>query len=395
MRGGGAGSGRGVRGKSESKSESRGGSRGGSIREKLADKRAEHLHRDKQKVDAFRERIKTRMASRSESKGMKRTQQPPTKQDKIAGLAERVGKPDQLNREIGNSAIKEARAYVRGWNAQQAQPQTQRQYAKLTDRLHKTGQTPEQAAGTKAAYYAYRAAVVHEARSDLKEALTARDKASKTQDASGREGAETRIRNAAAVLEHYQPGERDKVRDQQRKSDYTGPEKSERSNGKRETVGQREAGWRDRVWEQVREKDKDAVAVLALSGARPAELKNGVTVTRTRDGVRFDIAGAKVDDRTGRGQEKRSVSVTKEAAEKSPEGRHLLSELPHTGDTRTVTPKVLPDALSRRLERAGERAGEQHVSAYDYRHAFADRAKADGADKGELARALLTRHDED
>ncbi|WP_215878934.1 site-specific integrase [Acidithiobacillus ferridurans] len=330
----------------------------------------------------------------SENRGTGQMARPKaTRQDKVAGLAERAGKPDRLRREIDNGAVKEARAYVKGWSPQ-VQTRTQAQYEKLTDRLQATGKTPEQAAGTKAAYYAYRAAAVHEARSELKEALTARDKAARTQDAAGRETAEDRIRNAVAVLEHYKPGERDKVRDKQRKWDYTGPEKSERSNGKREAVGKRDAGWRDRVWEQVREKDKDAVAVLALSGARPAELNKGVAVTRTKDGLRFDISGAKVDDRTGRGQEKRSVSVTKEAAEKSPEGRHLLTELRRTGDTRTVTPDGSTDALSRRLGRAGERAGEQHVSAYDYRHAFADRAKADGADKGELARALGHRAEE-
>lgn len=387
MRGGG---GRGIS-RSESrngKSESRSGSNQGGIREKLAEKRAEHSHRDKQKIDAFRERIGSRMENRkTESSGLGRTQQA-TRPDKIAGLAERIGKPDQLNREVNNEAVKEARAFVKAWNATAVQTRTQKQYEKLTERLHTTGTTPERAAGTKAAYYSYRAAVVHEARADLKESLTARDKAIKTQDGSGRESAEARIRNATAVLKHYQPGERDKVRDQQRKSDYTGPGKSERSNGKRETVGQRDEGWRERVWEQVRGKDKNAVATLALSGARPAELKNGITVTRTREGVRFDISGAKVDEATGRGQEKRSVSVTKEALEKSPEGQHLLSELPRTGDTRTVTIEGSPEALSGRLGRAGERAGEQHVSAYDYRHAFADRAKADGADRGELAAAL-------
>ena len=310
------------------KSESRGG-----IREKLAEKRAEHSGRDRQKTEALRERIKSRMDSRnSENRGTGQMARPKaTRQDKVAGLAERAGKPDRLRREIDNGAVKEARAYVKGWSPQ-VQTRTQAQYEKLTDRLQATGKTPEQAAGTKAAYYAYRAAAVHEARSELKEALTARDKAARTQDAAGRETAEDRIRNA--------------------------------------------------------------VAVLALSGARPAELNKGVAVTRTKDGLRFDISGAKVDDRTGRGQEKRSVSVTKEAAEKSPEGRHLLTELRRTGDTRTVTPDGSTDALSRRLGRAGERAGEQHVSAYDYRHAFADRAKADGADKGELARALGHRAEE-
>ena len=188
--------------------------------------------------------------------------------------------------------------------------------------------------------------------------------------------AEARIRGAVKTLERYPPGTGDPRADMQRPSAYQGAAHSDRSNGKRDALDSRPVDWRDRIWSEIKERDRDAVAITALTGARPAELTKGVRVQHTKEGdLTFEIKGAKLGD--DRGQAKREIVISKEEASKSVEGRHLLTQIKegqgrdvHIGDAKN---------FSDRVRHASERAmpGERSVSPYDYRHAMASRLKAD------------------
>ncbi len=150
-------------------------------------------------------------------------------------------------------------------------------------------------------------------------------------------------------------------------------------------LAERAPDWRERVFQNVRERDRDAVSVAALTGARPAELAKGVQVDRMKDGgLRFTVQGAKLDDATGRGQKSRTIEVTRADASKSAEGRHLLAG----PASREVRLDSTPGAFAHRIGRSGERAQIERVSPYDYRHDFADRARSDGAGRDEIAAAL-------
>ena len=289
------------------------------------------------------------------------------------------------------SEVKEARALVKDWKPDQVSDKTQARYDTLNERMQRTNQKPEQIAGTRGSFKIYRAATVHAARTELRAALKDRDailRAAKTEKAVRKSeqnpaqnraqlrDVEQRIREAKATLEKYPPGTGDPQRDMQRQSAYRGAEHSDRSNGKRDALAQRPVDWRDRLWGEIKDRDKDAVAVTALTGARPAELQKGVRVEHTKSGdLKFTIRGAKLGD--DRGQEKREIVISRTEAEKSVEGRHLLAQVKEGKgcDVRIGDAKNFSD----RVRHASERAmpGERSVSPYDFRHAFSARIKDD------------------
>ena len=359
---------------------------GGGIREKIQALRDKKEQRAGSKLDSLRERLHTRLHSGQGAprQAADRVTATSHEMDRGAVLSKIAERCESQPRTIDNAAIKEARAHIKGWRPDEVRPDTRNQYQKMTERMHKTGKLPEQAAGTTRAFYTHRAALVHTAKTELRESLTARDRAGREQNQEARHDAEKRIGAALAVLERYPPGS-DKADNFQRTSLYTGAHQSEHSNGKREALSERAPGWRDRVFAEVRDRDKDAVAVAALTGTRPAELVKGVQVEKTGAGLRFTIQGAKVDDATGRGQQSRTLEVSRADAAKSAEGRHLLAG----PSSREVRLDSTPGAFAHRVERASIRAGEERpASPYDYRHAFADRARSDGAGRDELAAAL-------
>ena len=299
------------------------------------------------------------------------------------------------------SEIKAARAEVKGWAPGQVADSTRTRYDELNSRMAATHQRPEQIGKTYSSFRAYRAAAVHEARAGLKSALADRDKADRSLKASPKSAearaavrdAESRIRAHSDTLKQYPAGTGDPRLDSQQPSRYSGDRKADaaRTTSKRDALDQRPADWRGKVWAEVSPRDKDAVAVLALTGARPSEIEKGVRVDKLAGGdLKFTIKGAKVDDL--RGQQTRTITVSKADAERSVEGRHLSSEL-REGQGRTVQIGSA-SALSQRISRAGDRAGltsdgQRNVSSYDYRHAFASRLKDDPTvSREELAAAL-------
>jgi len=219
---------------------------------------------------------------------------------------------------------------------------------------------------------------VYEARTELRTALRDRDAAIRTHNHEQQLDAETRITASSETLNRYIPGTGDKMQDLQRTSLYTGAVHSERSNGKREALNSRPNDWRDRVWREVQPRDHDAVAVAALTGARPAEIERGIEVRNTGENLHIKIQGAKCDGKWS-GQAQREITISRAEAEKSTEGRHLFAQVKQ-GQSRTIK---IGDAgnFSDRVRSASERAmpdQQKPVSPYDFRHAFAARLKADG-----------------
>lgn len=297
------------------------------------------------------------------------------------------------------SEIKESRELVKGWRPDTVSTLTRDRYAELAGRMERAGKTPEQMSGTRGTFKIYRAAAVHTARTNLQSELRERDSLMREQKtATGAQekvefraqllATESKIREARAILDRYPPGTGDVLKDRERTSAYSGAKTSDRSNGK-DHLDKLPPDWRERVWSLTGDRDRDAVAVLALTGARPAELTKGVRVEHGRDGsLTFTIRGAKLGD--DRGQKERILTVDKSAAERSAEGRHLLAQV-REGHGRDVR---IGDAgnFSDRVAHAGERAGlsgDQRVSAYTYRHDFAATLKSDPSlSRDEIATAL-------
>lgn len=295
---------------------------------------------------------------------------------------------DAIGERLSFDRIREAREIIKDFKESGVSRSTRERYQTLSERLEKTGLRPEEIAGTKKAFYAYRAAEVFRHKVALKDALRERDKAYRGKDWNGMKEAEQCIRGALAFFARYQPGGT-REENLHRTPVFHVREPSTRSNGKRASVSSLPRDWRDRIWNSTPPQDRDAVSVTAVTGLRPSELEKGVRIWRTEDGLKFRIYGTKVDNARGKGQPHRDLRISRSELEKSVEGRHLLDA--QKSDLRLVKLQGNAKAFTARMHRTSIRAmaeAGERVSPYTYRHAFSARLKAEGRDEKEIARAM-------
>lgn len=308
-------------------------------------------------------------------------------EERVAVLRERLeARADAREAAQLRADVREARAHVRDWNPAQAVSQdTAGRYAKVVDQMRQANERPEDAK-CKSTFEFRRAALVHETRFDVRTALRDLDRAKRTGDLSCAADAYNRVRTGLKTLRHYPPTTGDRDADRQRKSVFRGPAQADegRSNGKRPSLTGLPADWRDRVQAEARDHDKPAVAVLALTGCRPAELR-GIKVRQDDENLTLEIRGAKVDD--DRGIKARSVTITKTELDQSQAGRDLADWLGKR-DCRTITHQGNVAAFRERVARAADRAGLEQVSSYTYRHAEARDLRQASIDREEIAQRL-------
>lgn len=287
---------------------------------------------------------------------------------------------------LPRAEIDRAKEQVRGFKPQEVAKSTRDDYAKKAERMERTGQQPESIAKTRESYYAYRAAAIFQAKNEIKNGLSDRAAALKSGDKAGALLAEDRIKSGLLTLEKNPPGFGDSRDFERTNANAVRAERSENSTNKAPSLADKPANWRDQVFAQAAPRDRDALAALQHTGARPAEMAKGVRVSRTPDGgAKFVISGAKSDDL--RGFDSRSISVSRDTLEQSAGGRHLLQKLDEKGHA-FVRPEGKNDAFSQRVAAAGERAGMSEISAYSYRNEFKSDLERSGADKQTIAQAL-------
>ncbi|MEW5792573.1 MAG: hypothetical protein ACOY5C_14655 [Pseudomonadota bacterium] len=301
-------------------------------------------------------------------------------------------RPPEAERSKSFEEIKQAREFVRGWDPSSVADRTRTQYHKAVARLGGLAAArPEERAGTYRSFLYQRAALVFVARAQLKEALRERDRAARAKDQQAQSQAEKRIHEALAVLTRYPPSAGDRSANAGRENPFRKSDLGSRHrNGKRASLDHLPRDWRERIWNEIPARDRDAVAVAALAGARPAELKKGVQVVREGQDLVIRIRGAKLDEKRGKGQALREVRVDLRDVADSVEGRHLLGRVGGRG--KTVRIEGRPDAFTHRVRAASRRAMPEArtatVSPYTYRHAFAARLKAQQLDAQARAAAL-------
>lgn len=282
--------------------------------------------------------------------------------------------------------VREARGHVRDWHPERAvSANTAKRYAQAVTQMKAAGERPENAA-CKASFEFRRAALVHTARAEIKQSLTDLDRAKRAGDLDRATTAYNRVREGLATLRRYPPSTGSREQDLQRRSAYSGPSRAapDRSNGKRGSISDLPADWRDRVQRQARDHDKPALAAMSLTGCRPAEC-HGVKVRQDDDRVTLTIKGAKFDD--DRGVKTRTISLEKSELEQSQAGRDLQAWLGGR-EARTIAVPGSTEAFLERVSRACDRAGLEQASAYSFRHAEARDLKNDGAAQEEIANRL-------
>ena len=138
--------------------------------------------------------------------------------------------------------------------------------------------------------------------------------------------------------------------------------------------------WMGQLWHAAvgdQHRHLDALAVLLVTGCRPAEAAWGVGVRRVATGLEVGITGAKC--REGAGQPWRRLTVSDDA---DGPAAHLLSLADAAGGVVEVHTTASPAALSMAVTRLGQDLGYQRrISAYDLRHQrCADARAAFGGD---------------
>lgn len=174
----------------------------------------------------------------------------------------------------------------------------------------------------------------------------------------------------------------------------TGRRHSPRKTSKRQSLNGLPGNWRSQLIRAMNNKeDQLALMVIALTGARPEELRLGVRLKiETDQQLTFHIQGAKVSAITGGGQDWRELTVKAREVLDSDLVYELMAYIhEHQITTIRIDPK---NAFQKRLERIRNKMAQYNpvwrkVSSYSIRHQFGADVKGDkGVHHVDISRAM-------
>ena len=290
--------------------------------------------------------------------------------------------------------VRELRQVIAGVS-QKISENTRHDYLQKYQRMKSCGTTPENIAGTKKAYYAYRAALLFGVSADARQALRARDKASYGTDEW--KAAMTVLKRCRAIYNRYPPDPERRHHDAGSPSFTWEGIKSNRiktitgwsgviSSKKRVLSKLRKiTDWHSKLFEQVTPKHQNAAALCFLTGVRPSEIARGVRIelSRSADGDRLviTIAGSKITGNSG--QPERVIRVKIDSAE----ARHLAETAEHEPFIVVTSPANLCAAMIK-AGRLAFPSLQETVTPYVLRHSLASSLKAASISPEDIAKIL-------
>lgn len=150
------------------------------------------------------------------------------------------------------------------------------------------------------------------------------------------------------------------------------------NKGKRRTLRNLPDSWREMIFDASTPKLKQSVAVLALTGCRPDELKKGISVSESELGIIFTIHGSKTND--GHGQQERTLTI--ERTEQNARFFDAIQAGEIQEDDGYV--RVSLNRLSKKIWPNRKSV----ISAYNFRHQMISDLKNTGADSIRIALTL-------
>lgn len=262
------------------------------------------------------------------------------------------------------------------------------EYQKIYERMLRNGTTVQDAA-SRSAYYRQRAALLYVSSLQAREALKQRDKSPYLSQQW--ESAMSECRRLAEIFRQFPP-DPERVHHASeptalRWSDVAREKKEQgwtpKCGSKKKGIGAllQKENWGDVLLSYVSDSYKAAYAVAFLTGARPAEIEQGVQVRLRPDSLEITISGAKIGEH--RGQPERTLLVANDS-----EAARFLASL-CKGDTVCVTTsaKRFCDAVRSASKRAFPKM-RTVVSPYTLRHAVACGLKSSGVDVDGIAQVL-------
>ena len=272
--------------------------------------------------------------------------------------------------------------------AQGIQPTTTVEYEKIYARMLRDNQTPDNAT-SRSGYFLRRAALIFVCAKQARLALRERDKAefgSEQWRSALRE-----IKRISSIFRAYPP-------DPERKNHLLGStgrcwndvkQEKEATGWKAESKSKRtglgallkRADWSNCLFDAIAPKYRAAYAVAFLTGARPAEIENGVSVRQCESGLEITIKGAKIGEHRGQLERVILISIESKSAQ-------FLADLAE-GNSATIqcNAKRFCDAIRNAGKKAFPRM-RTSISPYSLRHAVAASLKASGIDADGIAQVL-------
>lgn len=268
------------------------------------------------------------------------------------------------------------------------QSSTAEEYEKIYARMLRDNQTPDDAT-SRSGYFLRRAALIYVCAMQARQALRERDK---SEFGSERwQSALLEIKRISSVFRAYPPDPERKNHllgrggrcwnDVKREKEATGWKAESKSKRAGLAALLKRPGWSDCLFDAIAPKFRAAYAVAFLTGARPAEIENGVSVRKSNNGLEITIKGAKIGQQ--RGQPERVILVSMDS-----KSAQYLADLTE-GDKSEVqcNAKRFCDAVRNAGKKAFPRMRTQ-ISPYSLRHAVAASLKASGIDVDGIAQVL-------
>lgn len=272
--------------------------------------------------------------------------------------------------------------------AKDIQPSTIVEYEKIYARMLRDNQAPDDAT-SRSGYFLRRAALMYVCANQARKALRDRDKAVFGSDEW--QSALLEIERISSIFRSYPP-------DPERQNHAVGSTgrcwndvrlEKESAGWKAESKSKR-AGlsallkrpdWSNSLFSAIAPKYRAAYAIAFLTGTRPAEIENGVSVRRYENGLEITIRGAKIGEQRGQPERVILVSLDSKSAQ-------FLAALAEGG---SVTIQNNAKRFCDAVRSAGKRAFPHmrtSISPYSLRHAVAASLKASGIDADGIAQVL-------
>lgn len=304
-----------------------------------------------------------------------------------------IAKPD---RSAEFMLVKEIRKYA--MEAQRTISDTTRKdYHDKYARMQRTGLLPEEIAHTKRSYYAYRSALLYCSAELARQQLRERDQSEYL--SVSWQTAIDRLTQLQGIFSRYPPDPK-RLHHAAGSSSFTWETIKQHRGQKGASTLQHSKkrmlaklrhidSWREKLFEEINAKYRDAIAVIATTGARPSEIARGATIhcEKNKNGeslLVITIAGTKVTASTGQPQRTLRVRIHNSIAQ------HLATRVGEQG-CNALTISTHPANLCAAVIKAGRKAFprlEGTVTPYVFRHAFASDLKAAKVNPILLAQAL-------
>jgi len=235
-----------------------------------------------------------------------------------------------------------------------------------------------------ATFGVYKAALQYVLGKRLMQAVRDVDRARKAEDREAAREARREMNAVGAGLIGLNPDPDHQHRNDPRVVRAYKSSRKRRARSKRRSVQELQQRGLAPLLSELPATDRPGVLVLAVTGARPSELRKGIELEVAGTQLIATITGAKISEHSGQSWRRLFLDTTDPAVGLAAK---VVRELADEKGVFTVRHEC-DERWRSAFRRAAKRAGMPHVTPYSLRHWFASEAKSSGVDRATLAAAM-------